>query len=102
YLTPSYPSVLAVGLLGVPLYVMVVPFVTFTRAERSYLLGLLPRRPAWLTYPLRSPAALVPAVRPGATNEARIVGVLDAPMLTAGDLDPRHPRQRVCNRDGHA
>ena len=49
YLTPSYPSVLAVGLLGVPLYVMVVPFVTFTRAERSYLLGLLPRRPAWLT-----------------------------------------------------
>jgi len=49
YLTPSYPSVLAVGLLGVPLYVMIVPFVTFTRAERSFLLGLLPRRPAWLT-----------------------------------------------------
>ena len=36
-------------LLVIPLYVMVVPFVTFTRAERSYLLGLLPRRPAWLT-----------------------------------------------------
>jgi O-antigen/teichoic acid export membrane protein len=48
YLTPTYPSVLAVGLLAVPLYVMVVPFVTFTRAERSFLLGLLPR-PAWLT-----------------------------------------------------
>lgn len=49
YLTPSYPAVIAVGILGVPLYVLTVPFVAFTRAERSFLFGFLPWRPAWLT-----------------------------------------------------